>query len=243
MVHKILEDAAREGHEAIVGWEEDGSSFHINEPHLFNDTILPRYSNKKTKFRSFQRQLNIYGFKMTKKSGVYRHQLFRRGHMQSIRRIRPRATPSKKREYPDCNEQKPKRQSTYVPSALRLGNQVDNGDEFQTNVARECNELVTTPLLRSITMENEELEEAAQNVTNDGDDHGMWNRSIGFDADLATCSGCSNGACAEPLEQNRISSPTTFGDDLFDDMDGITLCSCNGMGCCFTKIPEKVEEL
>jgi hypothetical protein len=241
MVHQILEDAAREGHDSIVGWEKDGSSFHINEPHLFNDTILPRYSNKKTKFRSFQRQLNIYGFKMTKKSGVYRHQLFRRGHMQSIRRIRPRATPSKKRDYPDGSEKKTKRRSTYVPSALRLGDQVDDGDEFQTNSPRECNELVTTPLLRSISMENGELEEAAQQVTNDGDDHGMWLCSIGFDEDPAICSGCSNGACAAPLEQNHISCPTTF--DLFDDMDGITLCSCNGLGCCFTKIPEKVEEV
>ena len=105
MVFKMLDDSEQEGTENIIGWEDDGTSFHTHKPKLFIDTILPKYSRKKTLFRSFQRQLNIYGFKMTKKSGVYYHVLFRRDAPQNINEIRPRTQTKKKtNEQDECKD-------------------------------------------------------------------------------------------------------------------------------------------
>jgi hypothetical protein len=73
----------------IISWEEMGKGFKIYEPIAFNEIILPRYAKRQTRYRSFQRQLNIYGFKMNKKSGIYHHEFFTRGDVHSLKNIRP----------------------------------------------------------------------------------------------------------------------------------------------------------
>jgi hypothetical protein len=227
MVHQILEDAAKAGTENILAWEDNGNSFHIYEPHVFNDTVLPRYSKKRTKFRSFQRQLNIYGFKMMKKSGVYRHQFFRRGHMSSIARMRPRTQQKKKTNDWDENDDS----HSYIPTALSLGSFDDEGVKIQTNFVGDSHMIVTTPLLRSISVEI--VESAAErNGTNDNDDHGTWDSCVNCDSEAID----STPFRIESLERDRSTCATALGDsdfDLFDDLDGIKLCNCNGAGSCF----------
>lgn len=107
-LHQILEDSINAGTEDIVAWEDDGASFHIFQPQALNDLILPRYYKKRTKFRSFQRQLNIYGFKMSKKSGVYQHPLFRRGDLRSVGRIRPIPLKKAKKQPEEARRVEPK---------------------------------------------------------------------------------------------------------------------------------------
>lgn len=224
MVHQILEDAAKAGLEDIVAWEEDGASFHIHKPLLFNDTILPKYSKKKTKFRSFQRQLNIYGFKMTKKSGVYRHQLFRRGHMFSIARIRPRTTNSKK----SMNYQ----EHTNDENASSNSNNIQGTPLYES---RNIRATVSPPLLRKISAERADPI-ANQNGTSHDDDIGQ----------LASCFTCDNKPIYRTVSDSAINTitprkelrlpsmvPRNLVFDLFDDMDEINLCTCNGSGCCF----------
>lgn len=60
-LHKMLMDVEQEGNTSIVSWHPDGRCFRIHEPEEFVEQILPRYF-KKSKYRSFQRQLNLYGF-------------------------------------------------------------------------------------------------------------------------------------------------------------------------------------
>jgi hypothetical protein len=90
-LHQLLDDAGSEGNEHIVSWLPDGKGFKVFSRQLFEEQILPRYLRSSdnnadpAKYRSFSRQLNIYGFervlgpKPAAENGAYRHPLFIRG--------------------------------------------------------------------------------------------------------------------------------------------------------------------
>jgi hypothetical protein len=82
-LHSILESAGSSGQESIISWLPSGKAFKIHKPKEFADVIMPQYFNQ-TKYRSFQRQLYIYGFDRVKDKssddyGAYFHELFVRG--------------------------------------------------------------------------------------------------------------------------------------------------------------------
>merc|ERR1719413_218639 len=82
-LHSILESAGKSGQESIISWLPSGKAFKIHKPKEFADVIMPQYFNQ-TKYRSFQRQLYIYGFDRVKDKssddyGAYFHELFIRG--------------------------------------------------------------------------------------------------------------------------------------------------------------------
>lgn len=82
-LHSILENSEASGQEAIISWLPSGKAFKIHKPKEFADAIMPQYFNQ-TKYRSFQRQLYIYGFDRIKDKasddyGAYFHELFVRG--------------------------------------------------------------------------------------------------------------------------------------------------------------------
>ena len=85
-LHKILDDAAQFGQEHIISWLPSGTAFRVNNPWHFVESVMPIYfksQTKKHKYKSFLRQLHIYGFKrITKGSekGAYTHSLLIRGH-------------------------------------------------------------------------------------------------------------------------------------------------------------------
>eukprot|EP00934_Nitzschia_sp_Nitz4_P006014 Nitzschia sp. Nitz4//scaffold124_size66437//25636//38731//NITZ4_006111-RA/size66437-processed-gene-0.6-mRNA-1//1//CDS//3329534552//6004//frame0 len=80
-LHDMLDNAATEGVEDIVSWQDGGRSFRVHKPQEFVDRVMCRYF-KQTKYKSFQRQLNLYGFSRLSEGsskGGYRHQYFVRG--------------------------------------------------------------------------------------------------------------------------------------------------------------------
>lgn len=82
-LHSILENSEASGQESIISWLPSGKAFKIHKPKEFADAIMPQYFNQ-TKYRSFQRQLYIYGFdrikdKQSDDYGAYFHELFIRG--------------------------------------------------------------------------------------------------------------------------------------------------------------------
>lgn len=82
-LHSILGSAGSSGQESIISWLPSGKAFKIHKPKEFADVIMPQYFNQ-TKYRSFQRQLYIYGFDRVKDKssddyGAYFHELFVRG--------------------------------------------------------------------------------------------------------------------------------------------------------------------
>lgn len=82
-LHSILENSEASGQQGIISWLPSGKAFKIHKPKEFADAIMPQYFNQ-TKYRSFQRQLYIYGFdrikdKQSEDYGAYYHELFIRG--------------------------------------------------------------------------------------------------------------------------------------------------------------------
>lgn len=60
-LHKMLESVEADGFDSVVSWQPHGRSFVIHKPKAFANVVMPRYF-RQTKFTSFQRQLNLYGF-------------------------------------------------------------------------------------------------------------------------------------------------------------------------------------
>ena len=82
-LHSILENSGKLNQEHIISWLPSGKAFKIHKPKEFANVIMPQYFNQ-TKYRSFQRQLYIYGFdrhreKSSEDCGAYYHELFIRG--------------------------------------------------------------------------------------------------------------------------------------------------------------------
>jgi hypothetical protein len=78
-LHAMLDNAAEiKGFASIVSWLPDSNSFKVHDQAAFVSRILPHYF-KQTRYKSFQRQLNIWGFERITKNGAgqggYRHDL------------------------------------------------------------------------------------------------------------------------------------------------------------------------
>jgi hypothetical protein len=86
-LHELL--TKETGSEDVVGWLPHGRAFIVRKPKAFTSTIMGRYFNQ-TKLTSFQRQLNLYGFRRITQgpdAGAYYHELFLRGRPQLCMRM------------------------------------------------------------------------------------------------------------------------------------------------------------
>lgn len=61
-LHHLLEDAEKLNFEHIVSWTDQGRAFHIHDQKEFVEKIMNNYFDQ-SKFASFRRQLNLYGFR------------------------------------------------------------------------------------------------------------------------------------------------------------------------------------
>jgi hypothetical protein len=77
-LHRMLENAEKDGLEHIVSWVQRGTAFKVHNTDEFVRRILPLYFDQ-TKYESFRRQLNLYEFSRVSRGasrGVYYHQMF-----------------------------------------------------------------------------------------------------------------------------------------------------------------------
>lgn len=58
---KLFDILSKAGHEQYISWARDGNTVLVSDPDGFAGHVLPKYF-KHSNFRSFMRQLNIYGF-------------------------------------------------------------------------------------------------------------------------------------------------------------------------------------
>lgn len=90
-VYEMLEAAEQQGHEDIVSWNKEGTGFTVHNKELFTKQIIPMYFNQ-TKYKSFQRQLSLYGFQRItggENKGLRYHEKLRRGMRDLCRSMKP----------------------------------------------------------------------------------------------------------------------------------------------------------
>jgi hypothetical protein len=82
-LHEMLVATERAGQDSIVSWVPDGKAFKVHNSAEFVKTVMPCHF-KQTKYKSFQRQLNLWGFKRITRAGdaskgAYSHPFFLKG--------------------------------------------------------------------------------------------------------------------------------------------------------------------
>lgn len=97
-LHEMLQDVHQSSSSSslteIVSWNPDGTAFKVHDKSQFETILLPKYFLQ-TKYRSFQRQLNHYGFERIANGGAfdggYKHAHFLRddsGKCHQMRRLK-----------------------------------------------------------------------------------------------------------------------------------------------------------
>mmetsp|Transcript_91707 Transcript_91707/g.137321 ORF Transcript_91707/g.137321 Transcript_91707/m.137321 type:complete len:246 (+) Transcript_91707:612-1349(+) len=88
-LHLMLEEAEKNGFEAVVSWVEGGAAFKVHDSTKFVEEIMPTYFDQ-TKYESFRRQLNLYGFNRVSRGegrGMYFHEFFLAGDKRLCRSV------------------------------------------------------------------------------------------------------------------------------------------------------------
>lgn len=85
----MLDHMEAQGDKSIVCWQSHGRAFIVHKPKEFVTQIMPQFFNQ-TKYASFQRQLNLYGFSRLshgRDKGAYFHACFVRGERDLCRKM------------------------------------------------------------------------------------------------------------------------------------------------------------
>jgi hypothetical protein len=102
-MYDLLEDVEQKGLDDIVSWLPDGKSFKIHSQIGFEQSIMPLYFSGMSSYKSFRRQLNLYGIyqhrhRPNQDANAYSHELLVRGQRHLCDKIARKKTnpPSKK---------------------------------------------------------------------------------------------------------------------------------------------------
>ena len=90
-LYDALVSAEQTGDDDIVSFLPHGRAFKILKQERFVKEVMPKFFGDQTKWSSFSRQLNLYGFlKVTwgKDAGAYYHELFLKGKPNLINYMR-----------------------------------------------------------------------------------------------------------------------------------------------------------
>jgi len=88
-LHILLEEAEREGFTAVISWVQGGTAFRVHDSETFVSCLMPNYFDQ-SKYESFRRQLNLYGFARVTRGvnkGFISHPCFIRSNRNLCRNI------------------------------------------------------------------------------------------------------------------------------------------------------------
>lgn len=89
-LYRMLAEAEEENNEDIVSFDAKGKCFMIHKPREFVTDIMPKYFTT-SRMSSFQRQLNLYGFRRLSEGpdkGGYSHEYFVKGRKNLCKKIK-----------------------------------------------------------------------------------------------------------------------------------------------------------
>jgi hypothetical protein len=89
-IHEMLDAAEKQGFTSIVSWLPGNNAFKVHNSTVFVEHAMPQYF-KQTKYKSFQRQLNIWGFMRVLEGpdkGGYTHSCFVRDNSSLCRNMK-----------------------------------------------------------------------------------------------------------------------------------------------------------
>jgi len=92
----MLHELELSGEDDIVSWLPHGRAFLVKDMNRFMKLIVPRYFIEQTRWSSFSRQLNLYGFLRVANGpdvGAYYHELFLKGRPGLCNYMRRAGTP------------------------------------------------------------------------------------------------------------------------------------------------------
>jgi hypothetical protein len=88
-LYDMLDAAEKRNEEHVISWIRDGKAFKVHNRELFIEQYMKKMFNQ-TKFKSFQRQLNLWGFERVQNGpdkGSYYHPLFVQGNRDCCQRL------------------------------------------------------------------------------------------------------------------------------------------------------------
>ena len=132
-LHEMLDQAEEQGFTQFVSWNDDGTAFKVHDTKGFADYVAPMYF-KQTKYKSFQRQLHLYGFTRIGKGklrGYRAHELFKRGHKDLCMNMKRVKTSGSSRS---SSNSKYKRTSS--ASSLTKINKINKDDNNHNKVSK-----------------------------------------------------------------------------------------------------------
>jgi hypothetical protein len=149
------------GHESIVSWQPHGQAFRVHMPEEFASTIMPRYFMKQTKYKSFMRQLHLYGFHRIckgKDRGAYFHSMFIRNKKAMSLRMTRQNLKGKNSSKPTNRYAAGHHPDFY--SLFETTITVDNDQEYEAKRSFTRSGLQSNPrMVRACTTAEEEEEE------------------------------------------------------------------------------------
>jgi hypothetical protein len=161
-VYDMLEDADGQEFQHIVSWNAEGTGFMVHNKDLFTKEIVPHYFNQ-TKYKSFQRQLSLYGFQRITagtNKGLRYHEKLRRGSRYFCREMKPvgykpRGLEQREKRLAQHNSEKTFSQHQAATDA--------NGSSAQTSSANpeSPNQLPAVVSYKSLDREGQAAEETA----------------------------------------------------------------------------------
>ena len=160
---EMLERSTIDSFEHVVSWQPGNDCFKVHDTKRFVFQVMPRFFNQ-SKYKSFQRQLNIYGFARIEKGpnkGGYQHQFFikgRKGLLGCIKR-------QKIKGVKQVTEQTP------TTTSETLNTMETESDGSPPTVVAPCLPVVLADIRRSYAMKHSERTYSSSiHEENDGTD-------------------------------------------------------------------------
>ena len=218
----MLDDAEKKGFDNVVSWLPCGLGFKVHIPSQFTANIMPTYFNQ-TKYKSFQRQLNMYGFHRLVKGrdrGACTHPLFVKGKKELCNRmVRAKVKRRSKKlvtayHNDDCSRTTVSSEETSSEDEMGSESQVQERIHDESQSVCQENECLT-----SLLSTNQAAK--PQPIVSADDDLGMWLQETSL---------------PDPRPLNEMNGPS-------DDMSFVPMPSSTYHVDLIDKIADNYEEL